>query len=535
MTSASRPANQANPLKGIAKVKNSLGSSRRLTSLQVQLTGAALLIALVPLLIVSFISSSKSATALEHTEDNLLIAVRENKASETEAYFGSIAGQVRTLSADTMVVEAMKESTTAFKELPNEVVSTPGMEQGHTAYYQSEFLPLLNENLESPASASTYIPSNENVLLAQQLYLSENPNPLGSKDTLDDAGDGSRYSALHSKFHPVMRDFLYEFGYYDIFLVEPETGHIVYTVFKEIDYGTSLLTGPYKDTNFAEAFRASLNSTDRNSTTLVDFAPYHPSYNAAASFISSPIYDGSELIGVLLFQMPIDRINSIMQRRAGLGESGETYLVGPDHLMRSDSRFSDDSTILLQSIDTETAAKGLAGESGVEIVPDYRGIPVLSAYQPLDILGLAWTILAEIDEDEAFAEVSALRTTMNWIMIGASAIVILVALALATFIAKRIRSAAIDNISRGDLSTEVADHGRDEIGDMADAYRNIQGYLLYQDQPRQRSGQRHSAQRSRRTRQRSQRHGEESAGNREGRGRDIPWRPLKPGHTKVGP
>ncbi len=449
------------------------------TSLQVQLLLAAMLIALVPLFIVSSTSEARSEDALRDSSFEKLVAVRSTKADQIESYFGFIEGQVRTLSADTMVVEAMKGFATAFPELNEGRDSSTGA-AGLASYYQDEFLPRLNENLDTPASASTYVPRNETVSIAQQLYLSGNPNPLGSKDNLDDAGDGSAYSALHSKFHPIMRDFLYEFGFYDIFLVEPDTGHIVYTVFKEIDYGTSLKTGVYADSNFGEAFRASLASNNPDSTTLVDFAPYHPSYNAAASFISSPIYDGAELVGVLLFQMPIDRINGIMQQRAGLGESGETYLVGQDHLMRSDSRFSDDSTILIQSIDTDTATLGLAGESGFDIVPDYRGIPVLSAYQPVNIGGMAWTVLAEIDEAEAFAATVALANEMDDLMKKAGGVIVVIALVLAFFIAMRIRKirGAIDSISRGDLSKKVSDRGWDEIGDMARSYRDMQTYLL---------------------------------------------------------
>ncbi|WP_156493340.1 hypothetical protein [Oleiphilus sp. HI0125] len=43
-----------------------------------------------------------------------------------------------------------------------------------------------------------------------------------------------------------------------------------------------------------------------------DFAPYPPSYEDPAAFIASPIFDARELLGVLIFQMPIDRINAIM-------------------------------------------------------------------------------------------------------------------------------------------------------------------------------------------------------------------------------
>ena len=115
-------------------------------------------------------------------------------------------------------------------------------------------------------------------------------------------------------YHPIIRNFLHKFGYYDIFLVDPKTGHIIYSVFKELDFATSLISGPYRNTNFARAFRAAAAS-GKGSTHIVDFEPYRPSYDGAASFIASPVYDANILVGVLIFQMPIDRINAIMQEQ----------------------------------------------------------------------------------------------------------------------------------------------------------------------------------------------------------------------------
>ena len=121
----------------------------------------------------------------------------------------------------------------------------------------------------------------------------------------------------------------------------------------------------------------------------------------SARKVASPVRaeDGS-LAGVLAFQVPIDRIDRIMQFTGGMGESGETYIVGVDRLMRSDSRFADESTILRVTADTETVGRALAGETGVDVVDDYRGVSVLSAYGPLDFEGVRWAVMAEIDERE---------------------------------------------------------------------------------------------------------------------------------------
>ena len=181
-------------------------------------------------------------------------------------------------------------------------------------------------------------------------------------------------------------------------------------------------------------------------------------------------------MGVLVFQMPIGRINDIMQQQEGMGESGETYIVGADGFMRSDSRFSEESTILKTQVSGATVDKGLAGERGVEIVLDYRGIPVMSAYTPVEFFGTKWVVLAEIDEAEVLLPVVELR---NFLIIAAL-ILLAVAGLLGVFAARQVTSPlariteAIDKVAGGDLAAEIPGTGRsDEIGEMAKSLVSI--------------------------------------------------------------
>ena len=96
---------------------------------------------------------------------------------------------------------------------------------------------------------------DDDSIALQYSYIKANHNPLGEKHNLDFANDESIYSKLHAKYHPVIRDFLDQFGYYDIFLVDSDSGDIVYSVFKELDYTTSLKNGPYANTNFGRVFQ----------------------------------------------------------------------------------------------------------------------------------------------------------------------------------------------------------------------------------------------------------------------------------------
>ena len=429
-----------------------------------------------------------------------LTAVREMKSQQIEDYFAFISNQIVSLSESQTIVEAMRNFEAATYLLDTSrgnSVSTLLQ-----SYYEREFLPRLGQNslAEDLRRSQDYLPRDVTARVLQDRYIAANSNSTGEKHLLDDAGDGSQYSSVHRKYHPYIRSFLERFGYYDIFLIDAETGRIVYSVFKEVDFGTSLLTGPYADTNFAEAFRAAREASSSDFVWFEDFAPYAPSYNAPASFVASPIFDDNEVTGVLVFQMPIDRINDIMtSQRAwsevGLGYSGETYIVGEDLLMRNQSRFliedregylqairesgldesiikkitTFNTSIDLQPVDTIGTRAALAGETNTEIFPDYRGVEVLSAYRPLNLPGLSWVIMSEIDEAEALLPAHRLRNR-TLILMG----VLTLGVIFISFMFARTMTRPIQNltdkakkIAQGDLGLTIEASGGDEIAQLA--------------------------------------------------------------------
>jgi len=234
----------------------------------------------------------------------------------------------------------------------------------------------------------------------RRLYLNQ-PN-------LIDAGDGSTYSAVHAKYHSTIKKYMESFGYYDIFLIEPHTGGIVYSVEKEDDFGTNLLEGKYANTHLAELFKESKKATHADFTLLQDFEYYEPS-KSPSPFIASPIFnaDETELIGVLVFQVSTAQIDDFMRDSVGLGESGETILVGLDNfLLRSNSRFSEEITLLKQKMDNQATRTAAAGQSGVEIIQDKQGKSVIYSYQPLNVPNVKWALIAKENEDEALEMVA---------------------------------------------------------------------------------------------------------------------------------
>lgn len=305
--------------------------------------------------------------------------------------------------------------------------------------------------------------------MLQRLYIEDNPHALGEKHRLDFAADGSAYSDTHRAYHPWFREMLETRGYYDIFLFSLD-GDLVYTVFKELDYATNLNTGEWKDTDLGNVFRAALAKSGAGEVAFFDFRPYDPSHGAPASFIGAPIFRDGRAIGVLAFQMPIDRMNAVMQESTGMGATGETYIVGADGLMRSDSRFAGESTILSRRLDSEAVRGALAGASGWVEGVDARGIDILSVYQSLDFEGTRWAIIGQIDLAEAMSPAVAMRNNMALATLVVLAVMAVFGVVFARRMTRPMTAMAqtMQQLAAGETGMEIPAAGRrDELGEMA--------------------------------------------------------------------
>ncbi len=273
--------------------------------------------------------------------------------------------------------------------------------------------------------------------------------------------------------------YIQAYHYYDLFLIHPR-GEIFYTVIHEGDYQTNILTGQYAESNLGELAKKVMATRQFG---FADFRPYAPSNNEPAAFIARPILQKGEVQMVVALQLSLEAINAIMQERTGMGESGETYLVGSDHLMRSDAHNDPTYHSVKGSfanpsrgrVDSEAVKKALAGDSGAEIVTDYIGAQVLSAYAPVAIGGVKWALLAEIDEHEVKAPI---RRLILQIAVSGLIIAVLVAI-FALLVARGISSPLLKGVSfarevaGGDLQADIDVHQRDEIGLLADDLRRM--------------------------------------------------------------
>ncbi len=413
----------------------SLPSLRIAVKLPAIIVGMSVLAALI----IGVIAYQKSAYELKQGAQNMLSALNDARRNELTAYLESIRQDISLLASNKEIQEAELE-------------------------FEKEF--------------ATFGGGVTDIL--KKAYIKDNKHPAGEKHKLDDAKDGSGWSKVHADHHPWLRRLVEERGYYDVFLVS-KSGDIVYSVFKEEDFATNLLNGPWKDTNIAELFR-SIVAKPQAGVQYTDFKPYAPSANVPAAFIGAPLMGMDGVFkGALLFQMPIERINKVMQTAAGMGKSGETYIVGTDFLMRSDSRFSKETTILKTKVDTETVRAAMKGENGAKEILDYRGTPVLSSYGLLEFLGAKYAIIAEIDTEEVHEPVSQMRNFMLIAGVVLAGVIALLGIMAGRSIVNPIAAMTMvmNRLKSGERTVDVpytAKH--DEVGEMARAVEVFKQNLI---------------------------------------------------------
>lgn len=473
----------------------------------------AVFLAVVPMfsisVILGFLSYFSAQEAVQKQLQNSLVSRREAKKSEIEAYFSTVYGQLVSQAASTMVVDAAKQFSAAFQrssvddssESAEREISS-GVNESLQNYYRQEYGQRYSDKNNGDAvdvAALTDLLSDK-AKWFQYLYISNNSAELGAKDSMQSSKLDSRYDAVHQRYHASMRKFLQQFGFYDVFIIDPQSGHVVYSVYKELDFATSLIDGPHKNSGLAKAFQQALALGGQAETTAVDYSTYLPSYNDQAAFLATPILEQGKPVGVLVFQMALDKINTLMTlnagwKQAGYGQTGEVYLVGSDGMIRSDSRLfvenptqfeawskqtlgsqkaqkilSQGTTIGSLPVRTAAATKAINGEVGFSSYQGYLQNSVLGAYSPVDIPGFSWSIIAEVEEREAFAALQNIKSdTLTY-----SGLTLLVALILAGAIGlwiargisapiSRLGEAVAEMAQSNDLTIRLVEVGDDEI------------------------------------------------------------------------
>ncbi len=397
------------------------------------LFGLALL-ATLPMLasvsIATWVASDSSNEILVARTQETLVNIRNAKKIQVESLFDEVTKQIIGFSRRSMVADALLDLEEGYFAYPGEVrnVTADEARQSLIDYYRQH-------ELERSRSFAAGVPGlSDSAVLLQYNYIATNSFPPGEKYRLDKVVEPTLYSNTHGVAHPLLLRYLGENPVDDIYLASLETGEIIYSARKEADLGAALTDAAYANSGIGQAYAAAVAATDQNFVYFSDYSAYPAAGYRPALFASTPVHYAGSPIGVLIFEFSADFVNRIMSNdrkweQVGLGKTGDTYLVGADRKMRSENRtflenpeahlaamqaagagaetveaIRDLGTLIGTPV-TATASVDHArqGKSGFMHYLDASGNGVLSAFAPLDIPGVEWNLLVEMQEAEAQA------------------------------------------------------------------------------------------------------------------------------------
>jgi len=366
-----------------------------------KIMGALLAAGILPMFVSSVFDISRMYNVAEEAARAEIASVIDLKGEMVETYFGTLLSIARTLAINPVVTDAARDFTAAVEQLDTSEDDAMRPQSLRERYvYQQE-----NTTGATSADLDRWMKIDPVAEKLQHLYISDNPRKIGEKHLLMTAGDTSRYSSLHETYHPFFKEYLEEFAFYDIFLFEPKEGRIVYSVFKELDYGTSFVDGPYSDSAFGHAVQQIIQNNS-DDLVFVDFEPYEPSYNQDASFLLAPLKDKGQLVGIIAFQMPVDRINAIVNKAIAGFETAETFLIGSNGQLRSVPENAANLEIG-SSLSSEVITRALGSSQGLIAAKNHRDVPVIAGFEQVSLPGLDWKIILSVSDEEALADAYA--------------------------------------------------------------------------------------------------------------------------------
>jgi len=475
-------------------------------SIQTKMILLLLAVSLSSIAVVAWNSYKSGRAALIRAAEDHLKGVQVAKTTTLKAMLDSLRDQVISMSDSHVTIDGMRDFRAAYKSL-NAASLTPEQSEKLEGFYENDFLPKLAEQIDGEPVLEQYLPVKPAERYLQYHYLSNNSHPYGKKQDLEESeSDQSSYAKVHETYHKSFERAVQIFGFEDVMLVDAESMEIVYSYQKTSEFATNLETGPYANTLMAAKVRTMRSNNDRDDFKIADFEPYRPSLGKPMGFAVSPIFDGPQMIGLLVLQFPIDNFNKVLTgnfnwAEEGMGQTGETYLVGPDKTMRSRSRFmySDPEgflKILRQSsvptsvveriekqgnvicampVESESVAAAFRGQKGIMVVNDYRGEETLSAYGPLELNSLRWAVITEKDIAEVEAPIHQLGRTVLIVASGMALAVALLALMFSHLLTRPLRALTEGalRLGRGETDVKVRVKSRDEFGELGRVFNQM--------------------------------------------------------------
>jgi class 3 adenylate cyclase len=480
-------------------------------SIQSKLLAMLLVTSVLSAAVVGFIGYQSGRSSLRASVFDGLTEIRASQSRQLESQFADLKDSLVVYTRGATAIEAIEAFTPAFDQL-NDATVNPGQWQSIVDYYKAQYGKSGPDQAGNRVDPNALLPTS-NAQRYLQAYYTAPFDDFDKAIAFDDARDGSAWSAANARFNDFFREIVTRFEFEDALLLDTR-GNVVYSAYKGADLGTNILNGPYRGGELSAAYQKALASNAVDYVGVTDFGDYQPADEPTAWMVS-PVGPQGRVEGALALQFPISKINRLMTadkkwEAAGMGKTGETFLVGPDSLMRSDSRLflenpeqfkrdvieagtppqvADESirqggTTLVQPVETEATRLAQRGQDGTIIEDDYLGHESLQAYAPLDLPGLNWSVIAKVDTSEAFAPVSTFTRTLVLSTAVIIFVVCLAAMLLARLFVRPIRrlEAGAQQISSGDYKVTLPVRTRDEFGDLTVAFNDMSRNLAIKEE-----------------------------------------------------
>ena len=483
--------------------------SLRSISLQSKLLAAVLALVLSAIALVAWLGYTSARDSLRAAALSQVQSMQRAKAGAVTAALEGVRNEVLAVSAMPQVAAAAVELLAAYRSLEGAALSA-AERAAVEDFHAKEFTPAVDARLGVNSPAGAFLPKSAAGWYLHHRYIATGARPYTGSADLASAADDSAYGRAVARLRPELGETIRRLGFDNILLTDPETMEVFFSFKASTALGTSLADGPYASSHLAEAVRALRKSQDIDDYKLSDFEFYRPALGAPRAFVSTPVFQGNRLVAVLSLRLPLESIERALYgtrdgKPGGLGRTDETYLVGPDLTMRSDSRFVREdakafvkalrtsplptrtveaverlgTTVLTVPVDHPGTRAALEGESGVIETEDYRGEPVFAAYGPIDLDSLRWGVVSEVDRAEALQPLAAYARRA----LAAAAALALLASLLAVWLAGRIArpieqlAQGARRISAGDLDTPVPLADAPEFRELGVAFNDMAASL----------------------------------------------------------
>ncbi len=292
----------------------------------------------------------------------------------------------------------------------------------------------------------------------------------GKQADVVDAGDNSSWTTVHRRYHTSMRSFQKTHGYYDLFLFDT-AGNLIYSVYKEDDFGLNYVNGKYADSGLGEAFRNS-NTSAQGKVYMTDIAPFAASGGKPALFVAHPVFKNGTRVGVVAVQVPFSQISKILSQSDLLGDTGRVILTGTQGQVLSQSASDSGEVVGSSGALSPQIEAAIAGENRYfDSTIGVDGSEVVAASYPVETLRSdRWGLVVELHADEALASTRFLIMASLLGLVATAVIMSLVCFLVARWIAKRFVTLSDDIQSVADEHYDIEVQGtdsNDEVGKMA--------------------------------------------------------------------